>query len=81
MTRTHIYHSDKFDLVSYGNGLSYALHDNANKRSLFVQGDAAAQFRDDVADWERIDPEKPYDEIYAEIMSEYATGGMTHEHT
>ena len=71
MTRNHIYHSELFDLVSYDNGVSYALHDNKAKRSLFVQDEDADELRSAIELWEHIDPDKPYDEIYAEIMSEY----------
>ena len=71
MKRTVIYHSKHFDVVSYGNGLSYALHDNERHKSIFFQYSAAAQFRQDIEFWEQIDPEKSYDEIYSEIMSEY----------
>ena len=37
-----------------------------------MQGDDADTLREEIEAWERIDPNKPYDEIYAEIMSEYA---------
>jgi len=72
MSRVVIYHSEAFDLVSYGNGLSYALHDNRNKKSLFVQGDDAAKFRRELDSWEANFPEKPYDEIFSAMMSELA---------
>ena len=68
MKRAVIFHSDKFDLVSYGNGLSYALHDNVNKKSLFVQGDDAIDFRNIVELYETKNPEMAYDDIYTEVM-------------
>lgn len=61
MTRNHVYHSDRFDIVSYGNGLSYALHDNINKMSMFVQGDDAAEFRAEWEAFEEANPEAPID--------------------
>jgi hypothetical protein len=69
MTHTIIFHSDRFDVVSYGNGLSYAVHDNINKRSMFVHGDDATQFRKELEAFEIADPEKPYDDFYAEQLA------------
>lgn len=52
MKRAIIFHSDQYDLVSYGNGASYALHDNIGKRSFFVQyGDEATEFRNEFEAW------------------------------
>jgi hypothetical protein len=51
MTRVTIFHSDRYDLVSYGNGLAYAAHDNQGKVSFFVQGDDASDFRDEFDAW------------------------------
>lgn len=69
MKRVVIYHSDRFDVVSYGNGLSYAVHDNIARKSFFVQGDDAAEFRNELAAFEKIFPETHYDEFYAEQMA------------
>ena len=71
MKRVHIFHSDKFDLVSYGNGLSYALHDNINKNSLFVQGDDASDFRLALDHYEHYFPETPFNDIMAELMRQF----------
>lgn len=70
--RVTIFHSNKFDLVSYGNGLSYALHDNSNKKSLFVQGDDATDFRNILDLYETKNPEMPYDDIMTELMHQLA---------
>lgn len=52
MKRAIIFHSGQYDLVSYGNGASYALHDNTNKQSLFIQyGDEATEFRSELDAW------------------------------
>jgi hypothetical protein len=72
MTRTILFTSDRFALVSYGNGASYALHNHEAKKSLFVQGDDATTLRDEIESYERCFPDKPYDEIYAEIWSDLA---------
>ncbi len=69
MTRTTIYHSDRFDVVSYGNGLSYAVHDNINKKSMFAQGDDAVIFRDELEAFETTFPDRPYDDFYAEQLA------------
>jgi hypothetical protein len=69
MTRVTIYHSNRFDVVSYGNGLSYAIHDNIRRVSAFVQGDDAADFRDELEAWENAFPETCYDEFYAEQIA------------
>jgi hypothetical protein len=69
MTRTVIFHSDRFDLVSYGNGLSYALHDNIAQTSMFVQDDDAAAFRDETGAFGKTCPEAPYDSFFAEQLA------------
>jgi hypothetical protein len=62
MTRVIIFHSARYDLVSYGNGLSYAVHDNQAKTSFFVQGDDADDFRAEMEAPEDI----PMDDFLAE---------------
>ena len=69
MTRCIVYHSSVFDLVSYGNGIAYALHDNVNRKSLFVQGDDAAQFRDEWIAFESVCPDAPLDGFFAEQIA------------
>ena len=67
MRRATIFHSDRFDVVSYGNGLSYAIHDNINKTSAFIQGeDDVAQFR---AELDSFPEDLPFDDFYAEQIS------------
>jgi len=51
MKRVTIFHNDRYDLVSYGNGLGYAVHDNVAKVSAFVQGDDANEFREEYEAW------------------------------
>ena len=69
MNRTTIYHSERFDVVSYGNGLSYAIHDKISRKSGLAQGEDAAILRDELEAFERAFPERPYDEFYAEQLS------------
>lgn len=69
MTRTLLYHSERFDVVSYGNGLSYAVHDNITRKSMFVQGEDAVAFREELETFERLFPKTRYDEFYAEQLA------------
>lgn len=69
MTRITVYHSDHFDLVSYGNGSSYALHDNIKQTSMFVQGDDAIDFRDEWQSFANTCPEAPFDRFFAEQLA------------
>lgn len=71
MSRVIVYHSDRFDLVSYGNGLSYELHDNASKQSVFVQGDDASAFREQWEAFENACPEASLDGFFAEQIALY----------
>lgn len=69
MTRTIIFHSERFDVVSYGNGVSYAVHDNIARKSMFVDGDDAAEFREELEAFEEAFPERHYDEFYSEQLA------------
>lgn len=69
MQRQTIYHSARFDMVSYGNGLSYALHDNRARKSMFVQGDDATSFREEWEAFEATCPEAPLDDFFAEQLA------------
>lgn len=70
--RVRIFTSDKFDLISYGFGESYALHDRCGHRSLFVQGDDALRFCANLQSWEKAFPDKSYNEIMTELCEEYS---------
>ena len=72
MTRIKIFASNRYTLISYGNGESYALHNHPAKKLMYIQGDNATTLRNEIDAWERIDPKKPTDSILAEIWSEYA---------
>lgn len=71
MTRTTIYHSDRFDLVSYGNGTAYALHDNVTHKSIFLQGDDAAAFRREWGLFRKTCPEASFDVHFEEQIALY----------
>lgn len=69
MQQAIIRNTAAFLLVSHGNGLAYELreHDGENRR-LLMQGDAAAQFRDDYAAWEAQNPTTEADVFFYETM-------------
>ena len=67
MTSTVVYSSDRFELVSYGNGMAYALYDNI--ATMFVQGDDAAEFRQDWEQFETCSPDAPLDGFFAEQLA------------
>lgn len=69
MTRTIIFHSDRFDLVSYGNGTAYAVHDNIERRSMFVQDDDASEFREEMEAYEAAFPDLPTDVFLEEQLA------------
>lgn len=48
MTTVTIYNTPNFILTSYGNGAFYKFNDKRSHRSLFVQGDDATIFRNDL---------------------------------
>ena len=41
MTRIKIFASNRYTLISYGNGESYALHNHPAKKLMYIQGDNA----------------------------------------
>lgn len=69
MKHVTVYHSERFDLVSYGNGWAYALHDNITKTSMFVQDDDATEFRNDWEAFEAAFPELPLDGFFEEQLA------------
>jgi hypothetical protein len=69
MKRNILYRSERFDLVSYGHGEAYALHDNAKRVSAFIQGDAATEFQMEWETFERVCPEAPLDDFFAEQIA------------
>jgi hypothetical protein len=69
-SRITIFSSELFDIVSYGNGYSYAFHNNKEKKSLFMQGEDAETFRNDIEAWENIDENMTYDDIYSIMWDE-----------
>ena len=70
MKRVVIYRSNRFEVVSYGNGMSYAVHDNTNKQSMFVLScDDATEFRNELEVFEATFPNASYDDFYAEQLA------------
>lgn len=52
-----IQQSPQFVLTSYGNGTAYKLENTGEALSVFVQGDDAATFRDELDKFESCNPE------------------------
>lgn len=58
MNNVIIRQSENYILTSYGNGIAYNLHNTALDKSVYVQGDDAAQFRKELEARENAFPEK-----------------------
>jgi len=61
MKRITIISTDRFDVVSVGNGSHYELFDNDIEESVVFQGDDAIAFSEALADFEDAEPETSYD--------------------
>lgn len=62
--RYHCDDRETFKLESWGGGLSYTLTHKPSGKSVFVQGDSAETFGDDLEKAETAFPDKTFDEIY-----------------
>lgn len=77
MIQAILINTDKWNLTSYGNGLAYCLTDKTNisgdedSCSLFVQGDDAITFRDELESLETTYPERPFNDLLGMIWSWY----------
>lgn len=72
MQNTIIVDTDVFSLTSYGSGVGYSFEHKPSKSSVFFQGDAAADFREE---WERLEDARPMwntNRIFHELWSDYA---------
>ncbi|WP_310530757.1 hypothetical protein [Novosphingobium sp.] len=69
-----------YDLHSYGNGTAYCLelHGNDEKPetpwSIFVQGDDATQFREEIAAIEAMHPAMPTRDVLGQMWATYWQG-------
>lgn len=66
--------ADKFEVVSYHNGLSYAFNfgeTGAPMRNLFLQGDDAVALRDDFEALENREPETLTRELWLRVIDPY----------
>lgn len=88
MTRVQIADTLNFELIStpfcllakrseakgsYGNGLSYELRNKNADDSIYLQGDDATQFREELDAMENADPMCPTDTILNELWNTYYT--------
>jgi hypothetical protein len=62
--------SGAYTLTSYGKGLAYELASESGE-SVFVQGDDAAQFRDEWQAMESAAPDRATDNILSELFAIY----------
>lgn len=70
MKQTILHELQEFRLVSHGNGLAYELINKESCRSIFLQGDDAGDFRDELEELsERLD----YREALRILWNDYAT--------
>jgi hypothetical protein len=61
MKRITIISTERFDLVSVGNGLHYELFDNDVEESTVFVGDDAVRFREELDAFEAAQPETSYE--------------------
>lgn len=82
MRMTTVHAGKRFELISYGNGLSYELKRTIAHavrlgadphESVYVQGDEAARFEGQREGWERLFPEADDDTICAMLWGHYAS--------
>jgi len=74
MRQVVIMQSDRYELTSYGNGLAYRLRNKERGRSLFVQGDEATSFRDELNAIENANPDWPIDRTFRWLLNECCWG-------
>lgn len=61
----------RFEVTSYGNGTAYAIEERATGRSIYFQGDEAAQFIDELD--QASDALGSYELALARLWSDYAS--------
>jgi hypothetical protein len=66
-------------LISYGNGLAYRLEDMKGRRSVFLQGDDAHQFRDELETLENLRPDDGADDILGWMWDHHDYGAASTE--
>lgn len=74
MRRATLHATPHYTLTSWGNGTAYELRHIASDQSVFVQGDDAAQFADEMADLENYRPDWSTDQVLGEMFSTYFVG-------
>lgn len=72
MTRVIIADTDRFRLISYGNGASYALLPKfKSDKAVMVQGDDATEFRELYEAYCTVWCESPIERVLSELWSQY----------
>lgn len=72
MLQAIILSTPRFILYSFGNGLAYDLTRRDGLGNVFVQGDDASTFRDELDAMESAAPDRATDEILGELFATYA---------
>ena len=71
MRSTIIHDLPEFSVTSYGNGLAYEIAEKASGKTLYFQGDDAAQFRDEFDGLTSGTPSLDFSDALRVIWSEY----------
>lgn len=79
MSKTVLVDSSKFRLVSWGNGTAYTFDNKTAKRSVFLQGDDATQFRSELESMENAYPDRETDYLLTEMWEQYETVSVAEE--
>jgi hypothetical protein len=69
MKKTIVFHSLRIDVVSYGNGTAYAVHDNYARKSYFAQDEDASALREEWQTYEAAFPEFPIEDFFVEQIA------------
>lgn len=69
-----IYEGERFALDSYGNGAAYTLRNKVALTSVFLQDDAAGQFRDELDAQEAAHPHRDPDRLLSWLWNECEYG-------
>lgn len=66
-----IMHGERYQLVSYGNGVAYEIREKDKTTSLFVQGDDATTLKQELDAIEAAFPEMSIDDVLARLWEPY----------
>lgn len=73
MTRTRIFNTPSYALTSWGNGTAYAMVRKATNESIYVQGEDASTFWEELSGLEIHRPDWTVEQVLEELFSIYET--------